>query len=561
MANPAQFLQRLRTLWQRLLEPRTQEVERRRQSRLLMSAILALYALAFVTYFFPLILTAIFAPQHLDYFVAEPLAIALIFVSFGIWGIAYSIGKRGHYEYGALLFILSLSVIIHYLGFARLDIESHYLLYYLVVPVLVSSMFLQPRQTLLISVANMLAMIVIEALIPGQDSGDLPVFFVLTITGLVLVVAHYRSRLEEDRKADVVASEERYRALFTTISDGIALYRDRVILEVNPALERMTGYSRDELIGRPIIRFLAPEWQERFAQGSFSMRDGQTAEVVAQAKDGRLFDIEVHILNFMERGGRVCVAMVRDVTARNEAQAQKLALTVERERVHLMRRFITDASHDLRTPLTGILNGVHLIKIAPNKEYREQRIALLEKQAKQLSTLMDNLLTVSRLDKAAKDEFNFERRDLNELVEMVVSDHQYLADEKAVTLTFAPDETLVPVSVDAQELARALRQLVVNAINYTPSGGQVAVSTLYEDNCVIFEVRDTGIGISPEHQERIFEMFYRVDAARKADMGGLGVGLTISQRIVEAHQGHILVDSQPGVGSTFRIILPPSVET
>jgi signal transduction histidine kinase len=123
-----------------------------------------------------------------------------------------------------------------------------------------------------------------------------------------------------------------------------------------------------------------------------------------------------------------------------------------------------------------------------------------------------------------------------------------------VYLNLAAD--LPPVMGGVTELQRALRHLILNALNYTPDGGRIDMATFHQDDHVVFEVRDNGIGISDAELPFIFERFYRADKARSTDTGGSGLGLTIAKKIIEAHQGNIEVESTPGEGTTFRVSLP-----
>lgn len=568
---------RITAIWERLTLPRdeVQPKARRRQSQLVMGTILALVVLIVFNYLV-LLLTMVSSPTVMPNtperstskvvvpdtpptsvpYTTDGLELSMIVVFLCALGVAYYLSAHGRYEFGALLVIGALSVVIQGLGFSYPESDSFYLLYYLIAPMLFASVFFAQQAVFAVAIANILTMITLASILPGFTQDDMPVIFLTMFTAMTMIVSRHNQRLEKDRSLTLASSEERYRTLFDTISDGIVLYDHGILVEVNPGAENITGYRADEMVGRPLVDFLTPEYRVAVEQGLIRLGCGDSGELRVVHKSGRVLHLEIIVVEYTTPKGKVCAATIRDVTTRKEAESQKVALKIERERVNLMRQFISDASHDLRTPLTGILSGLHLVKIAPTQEYREQRIALLEQQAMQLNGLLDNLLTVSRLEKAAKGEFTFLRRDLNTLVEKGVAEQKLLASEKDVELNFHAGADLSDMSVDPQELPRALRQLLVNAITYTPTGGKVDVTTGITDDCAVIEVVDTGIGISPDNLKSIFSVFYREDPARTSDRGGLGLGLTISQRIVEAHSGHIEVTSEPGKGSTFRILLP-----
>jgi signal transduction histidine kinase len=134
--------------------------------------------------------------------------------------------------------------------------------------------------------------------------------------------------------------------------------------------------------------------------------------------------------------------------------------------------------------------------------------------------------------------------------------HRPLAAERHVSLHFQPDDALPLVPCDEEEFSRVVQNLLENALNFTPDGGQVFVKTYARDDQAVLEVSDTGIGITPADLPHIFERFFRADKARQAHTGGAGLGLSIAQRIVEAHEGRITVTSTPGSGTTFCVLVP-----
>ncbi len=162
---------------------------------------------------------------------------------------------------------------------------------------------------------------------------------------------------------------------------------------------------------------------------------------------------------------------------------------------------------------------------------------------------------MSRLEQAT-DEFVFAAVDVQQLLAQVIQDQQVLAAQRRHQLLLLEGDVVPIIQADALKLNRAITNLVVNALNYTPEGGLVQVEARRENDCVVIDVRDNGIGISPEEQGLIFERFYRADKSRSSSTGGTGLGLSITRRIVEAHGGTIHVESMPDKGSLFSIRLP-----
>lgn len=236
-----------------------------------------------------------------------------------------------------------------------------------------------------------------------------------------------------------------------------------------------------------------------------------------------------------------------------QAQNIHLRLTLEQEKGQILRQFISNLSHDLKTPLSVIKLNLSLLQRITNPQKQEELIETINLQTQRLEKLIQDILTVSRLDQVP--EFEFEPIDLNVLVRNIEEQLSPLARQKnlAITSDLMPDLELL--LADKDELARALVNLIENAITYT-TNGTIAIRTHLDIDGVIFEVSDTGIGISPLQLLHIFERFYRADEARSNHTGGTGLGLAIVKRIIDMHGGIIEVESVLGVGSTFRIKLP-----
>jgi heavy metal sensor kinase len=221
-----------------------------------------------------------------------------------------------------------------------------------------------------------------------------------------------------------------------------------------------------------------------------------------------------------------------------------------------LRRFTADASHELRTPLTAMrsVGEVALQRSLHRAAYRDVIGSMLE-EVDRLTRLVETLLTLTRAE-SGRVQLARNVMDLGGLAGAVADSLRVLAEEKAQTLSVEA-EPQIKTTGDASVLRQGLSNLIDNAIKYTPDKGtitvRVAKTSLAE---AAIEVRDTGRGIPAQHRDRIFDRFYRVDAARARDSGGLGLGLAISRWAVEAHGGRIEVESEEGKGSVFRIVLP-----
>ena len=173
-------------------------------------------------------------------------------------------------------------------------------------------------------------------------------------------------------------------------------------------------------------------------------------------------------------------------------------------------------------------------------------------QSSRLSNLVSDLLTLSRLESGASG-LRFEAMDLRETVAESCRTQVHAAETKKVTLTPGLPAAPVTIEGDVEAMRELVDNLVSNAIKYTPSGGRVDVRLATENGSAVLEVADTGIGIPPEEQGRVFERFYRIDKARSRQMGGTGLGLSIVKHVALAHGGTVSLKSAPGRGSTFRV--------
>lgn len=220
-----------------------------------------------------------------------------------------------------------------------------------------------------------------------------------------------------------------------------------------------------------------------------------------------------------------------------------------------IRQFSADASHELQTPLTILKGELEVALRAPRsaETYQQTMRSALE-EIDRIAQLVDGLMLLARAD-AGVLRMDQQPVELHELVREVYDQTQILAARKHVNLQLGPVEPTV-VQGDPERLRRLLLNLTDNAIKYTPSGGDVTLSLQSRQTRAALQVADTGIGLSPEEQEHVFQRFYRSDATRSLDAEGSGLGLCIARSIADAHGGTIELDSTPGVGSTFTVLLP-----
>jgi PAS domain S-box-containing protein len=463
--------------------------------------------------------------------------------------LAHRFSRQGKTTAAAITLIATIILMLIYnVAFSE---DSVFLLYYLVMPLLLGgtllSMYLNRWLiTLLVGIVILLPLVVDHI-----RYEHLPVLFLITFSLLLRTVNLHQAETERLRQESLAISERRYRTLFQAISDPVVVHNDHQLIDANDAFFTLVGFSLEDLQAMSVYDMIAPEDHALLQETD----ENQPIEIRIITHDGRSIAVEAKGRIYDEQR-RLRVVTLRDLSARKAAEENRIALQVERERNDLLRRFISDASHDLRTPLTVMFSSLHLLQATKDAERHTHHLSVLTSQVERMRAMIDNLLQITRLERVAAGEMHFQPGDLNALVQDVVETMQSMANVQNVTLTFSPGTLPETCLFDADELRRAVGQIITNAISYTPEGGRVTVRTAATDTEVLIEVEDTGIGIPAEEIERIFEVFYRVDASRNSDQGGMGLGLTIAQTIINAHGGQIDVTSTPGAGSTFSVRLP-----
>ncbi|WP_312563669.1 ATP-binding protein [Anaerospora sp.] len=219
------------------------------------------------------------------------------------------------------------------------------------------------------------------------------------------------------------------------------------------------------------------------------------------------------------------------------------------------QQFVADASHELRSPITGIHSNAELMLRHPQQTIEEQshRITTIMKESSRMTKLISSLLTLARSD-ADKAELQLAPLDFSEVVEAVAEHFKPLEEINKVSLTIQVKKGIELVA-DKERLHQLIVILLDNAFKYTPEGGQIFLSCDHDDKYALVVVQDSGCGIAAEHIPHIFDRFFRGDKARSRDKGGTGLGLAIAKWIVEKHGGKISVES-PGKGTTFQVTIP-----
>jgi PAS domain S-box-containing protein len=398
------------------------------------------------------------------------------------------------------------------------------------------------------------------------------------------VIASFHDITERtEAAAQLRESEQRYRQLLDNAPVAISVFdlETLELLYANPAsvaLYRVSipdpdAYARWTQSLSINHRAISKERLEK-------LRDGLMVppmEYHSRLPDGRDLYTLVVAIPIMYQGRRAMLSINTDITDRKLAEQHALELIMERERRGVLEQLLQDTSHDLRTPLASLMTSSYIMKrlidtlqdqvnalpdcaavdtIRQTANGITKRIETHRHSIVRLKMLVEAMFDMIRLD--ARIDFEFLPYNLNDFIQPIINEQLLEANKRNLNFSFHSDENLPSVSLDGYEFSRVVQNLVENAIQYTPDGGQIAIKTYRQSEQVVLEVTDTGIGIDAGDLPHIFERFFRADRARSTRTGGNGLGLAIARKIVEAHRGRIEVNSALGQGSTFRVILPHS---
>ncbi len=355
------------------------------------------------------------------------------------------------------------------------------------------------------------------------------------------------------RTAEIVAEKEKNEAILRSVGEAIAMADiERRIQYVNVAFTSVTGYTAEEAIGQRsdfivVERLPDPVWQlltTAMAKGKIWQ-----GEATLRRKDGRTYDAAINIAPLRDAEGR----LVGYVTSHRDVSQRK---ALERAR----SQFLANVSHQLRTPVTNLKLYAHLLQRDLRQDKAERHLQVLAGQIDQLNHLVQDIVDVTLLD-SGQALTDWDVLSLPTLTAAVVAHYRRQAITAGLSLSVAPLRAELPtVRGDPERLSQALSELVENAIQFTPPGGQVTVemgtATDELGRWATVAVRDSGPGITPEEQERVLERFFRGKLAESGTIPGTGVGLSIAYEIARAHGGRLTVASTEGVGSTFTLWLP-----
>jgi PAS domain S-box-containing protein len=379
-------------------------------------------------------------------------------------------------------------------------------------------------------------------------------------------------------------SDERFAKAFRTSPSAMLITRarDGAFIDVNTSYERLFGYSRDELIGQTgngLEIYTSPDQREtivRMLRAEGRIRD---LELLLRTKSGELRTVFSSLESF-ELGGEVfLLGTMIDITERKraeealEAERATLARRVDERTADLMLanaelaraarlkdEFLANMSHELRTPLNSILGRSEALQEGiygmPTPK-QAQALQGIEASGRHLLALINDILDLSKLE-AEKLDLQIEPVAVETLCQASMQMVAQSAAQKRLSTRLTIDPALDIIAADERRLKQILVNLLANAVKFTPEGGTVALAAEgnRESGTATFTVRDTGIGIAEDDQQRLFKSFVQIDSSLSRQYEGTGLGLVLVKRLAEAHGGTVQVESAIGQGSQFRVILP-----
>jgi PAS domain S-box-containing protein len=370
--------------------------------------------------------------------------------------------------------------------------------------------------------------------------------------------------ITERKQAEIAvrASELEYRRIFQSAKDGI-LVLDAItlnIIDANPFIIDLLGYSRDELLGRELweIGFFGDKSSSQAMYRELQDRGYVRYDhLPLKTKHGESAEVEF-ISNVYPVGGRaVAQCNIRDISERSSMERRMQEQTEALADLHRRKdEFLAMLSHELRNPLAPIANAVHLLRLQESDDPIQQKArVIIERQVLQLTRLIDDLMEVSRIT-TGRVLLRNEIIDVKGVVEHAVETTRSLTEQREQRLTVSLSQQPIWLSADAARLEQVMVNLLTNAAKYTDDGGQISLTVGKEgDECVI-RLLDTGVGIAPELLPRIFDLFAQAEHSLARSSGGLGIGLALVQRLVEMHGGRVEAFSALGRGSEFVVRLP-----
>lgn len=377
------------------------------------------------------------------------------------------------------------------------------------------------------------------------------------INGKKVLQAIFHDITERRRSEDKLReNEKRYRSIFTHVGDGLCIVeRDGTILEANPQMCKMHGYSYEELIGSDTKRLVHPDSLYLFKQFLESVQRGRTfhAEAMDIHKSGAVLNVDVTGSPIMFSGRECLLGVIRDITERKKAEEEL------KKQDQLKSDFVVNVSHELRTPLAifrNIISNIRAGVMGKINRKQDESLQITEKQIGRLARIISDFLDISKIE-SGKMNLNPERLAVQTTVTDTVKLLQSLAAKKNIKMKTLMPENELFVNADYDRMTQALTNLIDNAVKFTPDcGGKITIRVKDLGNEVGVDVEDNGRGIESDDISEVFNRFVQVGKHVGPGSHGTGLGLAICKEVIELQGGRIWAENVPTGGANFCFVLP-----
>jgi two-component system phosphate regulon sensor histidine kinase PhoR len=365
------------------------------------------------------------------------------------------------------------------------------------------------------------------------------------LASLALTLNRMAAQLAE-QIAVITQQRNEQEAILESMREGVlALDTQERVITVNRAAEALLGVMATQAKGHLIQEVVRNVTLQRLAAAAVHSTESTTADIVLRSAEERFLQATATALRDA-RGQDIGVLVVlNDVTQLRHLE-------------NIRRDFVSNVSHELKTPITSIKGFVETLRdgALDHREHAERFLGIIARHAERLHAIIEDLLALSRLEQS-DESYDIPRSEttLTDVLQAAILDCAAKAEAQRVTVIPSCTEDL-RATVNAPLLEQAIVNLLENAITYSNPDSCIWVSARQDEDLLVIEVRDQGVGIPYDHLDRIFERFYRVDKARSRERGGTGLGLAIVKHIAQVHGGQVSVTSTVGQGSTFTLHIP-----
>ncbi len=378
----------------------------------------------------------------------------------------------------------------------------------------------------------------------GDFTHRLPIGATEEIGELAETMNEMAKQLNEKVRTIIDQRNER-EAILTSMVEGVIAF-DNVerVINLNHAAAQMLGVETDQVVGRYLQESFRTTNLHKFVARILESGETQEEEISLQDKASRILQLHGSPLHD-ERGRNLgAVIVLHDITRLHQLET-------------IRRDFVANVSHELRTPITSIKGFVETLRDGGvhSLEDTDKFLGIISRQTDRLNSIIEDLLTLSELEQTERGNIGMEFAQLKSVLQGAIAICEPKASAKDIQIRLQCDDDL-KANINAPLLEQAVTNLIDNAIKYSEMKSSIEILAKSEDTEIAISVTDHGCGIEKVHLPRLFERFYRVDRARSRELGGTGLGLSIVRHIVLAHGGQISVESVPGKGSTFTILLP-----